>query len=213
MNIFDLGPEPTWWPCPRCRTEHALRDTVCWDCEAKDAAAQLRRKVINESLLSIPDAMCWAKLSAPELAQRVDGGKSAEHIENAAKAFRSARVVFSGPAGKGKTSLACAMFRAFVETTGRPARFVPAVRLASGRFVLEDEMLTVPLVLLDDVGMDRAQANNLVADLVYERHAQGLATWATTGLSRAQLTERYGDGIVRRLCERAVIFRLGGIDA
>jgi serine/threonine protein kinase len=45
--------------------------------------------------------------------------------------------------------------------------------------------------------------------LIFERHAQDKPLWVTTGLTRPQLAERYGAGIVRRIFERARIVALG----
>jgi hypothetical protein len=204
---FDLGFEPTWHKCRTCDNEHALVDAVCWDCTQRVKAERDRHRRIDESLATIPDGMQWATLDAPELAQRVANGH--EMLLLARRSLRSVRNLFVGHAGKGKTSLACAMFRAFIETTERRAVFVPSVRLSGGRFELDESFLTAALVLIDDVGMERQQANNMLPELVYERHAAGLATWATTGLTSPQLTDRYGDGIVRRLCEQATIFKVG----
>jgi hypothetical protein len=69
--------------------------------------------------------------------------------------------------------------------------------------------MRAPLVLLDDIGSERDFPTNPIPDVIFERHAQDLPTWATTGLTRDPLVARYGAGVVARLFERARVIHVG----
>ena len=163
---------------------------------------------------SIPPAYRWATLDAPELPSRVyvpaiGIGKNASH---------ESRVCLMGTSRAGKTSLAVAMVRAWVVKHERAAMFVPAHRLALARLQhpagrgeadLVEQAMQAPLVLLDDLGSERDFPSNPIADVIFERHAQDLPTWMTTGLTRDPLVARYGAGVVARLFERARLIHVG----
>jgi len=163
---------------------------------------------------SIPPALGWCSLDAPELPERVYGPA----IGMAKSACHEDRLCLLGASRAGKTSLAVAMLRAWVEKYERPAMFVAAHRLGTARIQhpaghgeapLVDTAMRAPLVLLDDLGSERDGATNPIADVIFERHAQDLPTWTTTGLTREALIARYGAGVVARLFERARVIHLG----
>lgn len=161
---------------------------------------------------SIPKSYRWACHEAPELRARVrslDPGSTVRNIVDADN------VVILGPAGAGKTSLGVAALQLLGR---RESRFVHAYRLGtariqhsagSGESALVDMAMTMPLVLLDDVGNERQTATNAVPDVIFERHAAGLATWYTTAFEPEDIARKYGDGVARRMFERALIVRLG----
>ena len=110
------------------------------------------------------------------------------------------------------------MLRRWVATTERKATFVHAYRLGlariqhqagSGEPDVVETAMRVPLLLLDDLGSERDHAMNAVPDVVFERDAENRPTWVTTGLTRDQLIQRYGLGVVARVFERATVIRLG----
>jgi hypothetical protein len=182
-------------------------------------AANARLRRASASLeRSIPPAYSEARLDAPELSERVYGpaigvGKSACH---------SPRVCLMGSSRAGKTSLGVAMLRAWVAHHERGAVFVAAHRLGVARIQhpagrgeaeLVEAAMTAPLVLLDDLGSERDFPTNPIADVIFERHAQDLPTWMTTGLTRQPLVARYGAGVVARLFERAHVIHVGPSDS
>lgn len=147
--------------------------------------------------------------------------------------FASQRwVIFAGAAGSGKTSLAVAALRAaweiqvsgpdvseFDVADAKRMMFVHAHRLGVARIQHRAgdgeapdvaAAMRASVLLLDDVGSERDTANNAVPDVIFERHAEGRDTWITTGLTVPQLKARYGDGVTRRMLERALIVKLGG---
>lgn len=170
---------------------------------------------------SIPAAFAQATFDA-EWLRRLVGARA---VADAMQALGAARVAFIGPPGSGKTSLAIAMLRAAVaaepastwRTSG--ARYVSAHRLAKARAMhplgdgeapLVSTALRAPLLVLDELGGEDTRYASAVAEVIYERHADDLPTWVTTGVTPERLAERYGGGIARRLFEGAQVFRLTG---
>jgi hypothetical protein len=185
------------------------------DMDVPDDGGQ--RKGRNEALASlertIPPVYRWARFSAPELRQRV----LAPAVALAQSSWREPRICVMGICRAGKTSLAVAMLRQWVSSSGRRGAFLHAYKLGVARIQhpaghgepeLVDVALRTPLVLIDDLGSERDHAMNAIPDVIFERHAEDRPTWVTTGLTRDQLVKRYGLGIVARLFERAKVIRL-----
>ena len=193
----------------RCGATVQAPARVCDACSAFRA----KEKRMAELLEGIPAEYRWARFGNPDLARRVKSGQAMIQ----ARTHRDAsRVVFAGPAGVGKTSLAVAMFLERAERVGLRAVFAPCWRLGAARARAEDSdpellraSLRADLLLLDDLGSERNMPSNPIPDLIFERHAEGRATWVTTWMSLPDLRERYGDGIARRVLERAVIIDCG----
>ena len=108
------------------------------------------------------------------------------------------------------------MLRARLEASDANVLFAPAWRLGVARARSEDSSpellaraLRADLLVLDDLGSERNVPSNPVPDVIFERHADDRATWVTTWMTPEKLTERYGDGIARRVFERAVIIDCG----
>jgi len=172
-------------------------------------------------LATVPKGYRWARPGVPELAARVVGYTP----DLVPKLARAHRAVIIGPAGSGKTSLACAAFALFVETrkwSANRAMFVHAYRLASARAQyklgdgdapLVEQAMRAPLIVLDDLGNERRTELSAVPDVIFERHAEERASWITTPFSAEQVAQKYGDGIARRAFERAVVVRLGKREA
>lgn len=187
----------------------------------EEIEAGRRREWAGRALSTIPRSFAEVTLATPWLAQLV----GAQAIAEATQAVRAPRAAFLGPAGAGKTSLAVAMFRALLEVE-RPDpyrraehRYVSAHALAKARAMhtlgdgeapLVEASLRAPLLLVDELGGEDARHASAVAEVIYERHAEGLPTWITTGVLPKDLANRYGGGIARRLFEGATIFRLAG---
>ncbi len=123
-------------------------------------------------------------------------------------------MVFSGPSGAGKTSLACACLRERIPH----GLFVSAIKLGTARIqhsagdgeaALVQRAMTVPLLLLDEVGGEQKTATNAVKDVIFARYDADLPTWITTGFRLSQLAEMYGDGTSRRLTENVYVVHLG----
>jgi DNA replication protein DnaC len=157
---------------------------------------------------TIPPAFRWATFDAPELGQRVQRERA---IAEGRAAIASGSLLLRGPSGSGKTSLACALLRAW--DGAHPRRlgvFMPAWKLGvsraqyglgQGEAPEVERAMTTRLLLLDDLGSERNIATNAVPDVIFARAMAGLPTWVTTWMTAAEVAQRYGDGIARRLHE------------
>jgi len=72
-----------------------------------------------------------------------------------------------------------------------------------GEADLVDRAAKARFLVLDDMGWEskRAQADDVVLEVIARRYDSGLTTYITSGLSRAAFTERYGDAVERRITE------------
>lgn len=200
-----------WLPgmlCPRCHDERRRTDEE--ERRRKEFEDRKRRAVET-----IPRSYLWASFDAPELSARV---RRPECIEQARSAVDAPLVLLTGNAGTGKTSLAVAMMRHIVDGGETGARFVGAYwlakarlehRLGEGEAPLVATAMRAPVLVLDDVGIE-LDKTTAVHEVIYERHAREQRTIVTTGFGYRQLADRYGDGIARRLSERAVVIKCGG---
>lgn len=216
---FDLGPEPKWLICD-CGGLSAR--VPCWDC---DRAAMAKADAARERALSastIPRRFDWADLESALMVDRVklrrpNGDRAVqqrEFVEVGERVLAAQRVVFVGPAGSGKSSLACACLRRRI-----PHGFwLSALRLGTARIqhsagdgesALVERSMAAPLLLLDEVGGETKTATNAVRDVLFARHDADLPTWITTGFTSKQLAETYGDGALRRIIEEAYVVKLG----
>lgn len=126
-------------------------------------------------------------------------------------------LVIMGATGAGKTSLACAyMTRALLaaEETGegfeiaKRMLFVSAFdlvraraesRLGSGEPATLAAAKRASVLILDDVGAEPDDRDRLIADVVTSREANARRTIVTTWLTEAQVAERYGGNVHRRM--------------
>lgn len=208
--MFDLGPEPEWIACASCGA--LTNRTPCWDCERKAELDRHEREAFDASFQSIPASHRHCALTAPALADWVKHTAPIPALSE--RVLGSRRVMFMGPAGSGKTTLAVACLRVRVPH-GRyvDARSLGTARIqhraGDGEAPLVAACSRAPLLLLDDLGQESNTATNAIPDVIFERHARDAATWVTTGLGRNDITSRYGDGIARRLFEGALVVQLG----
>jgi DNA replication protein DnaC len=210
MSAFDLGPEPKWLTCPCGATTSRV---PCWDCDQARMARADADRARAQAVATIPRRFEWASVGNRELADRVKSDEPL--VDVAARVLRSPRAIFVGPSGSGKTSLACACLRERVPH----GVFMSALRLGMARMQSSlgdgesaevQRAMTVPLLLLDEVGGEAKTATNAVRDVLFARHDADLPTWITTGFTGKQLAETYGDGALRRIVEDAYVVKLGG---
>ncbi len=188
-------------------------------CEPCAEVAHIERNT-RRARESIPTAYRWSRVDAPELQKRVN---PCPHLGALSEAILGRPlVVFVGPAGSGKTSLAVAMFQAHLASGRRGshrARFAHAyllatargqARLGQGEAEAVEDAMGASLLLMDDIGNKPVTALDAIQDVVFTRHCNERPTWFTTAFSRDELAGKYGDGTARRVYEHALVVRLGG---
>jgi hypothetical protein len=217
-------------PCERC-ARHICRTckcpvdgaTQCRECSAAEWLASSLRPTAD----SIPPRFGWAVSASRELLEsRVRG--PATLVVRGLAAPPSTNLLFTGPTGAGKTSLAVAMLCAWVRaepSARRGAVFVEASwlsrararhKLGQGEAALVEACCEAPLLLLDDLGQEREDRDGCITDVVYKRSALDLPTWVTCGLAGGDLgsfaehlSRRYDGGFVRRILESGKRVELG----
>jgi DNA replication protein DnaC len=191
----------------------------CSTCEAKSAAqieaARRASSVEAEVAAEIPQRYRWATLDSPDLVRRVE---SRQAIAAARLAMDAASMVVLGPAGSGKTSLACAILRAraakFGKATGTYATAFALTkarqehRLGDGEAPRVALAMSCRLLLIDELGAELGR-NTAVPEVIHARHEAELPTMYTSGFSLDELAAKYGSGICRRLFEGATVIRTG----
>lgn len=211
-----IGSSPMFRACSVCggMTSGGGTPLMCWDCaERKDRGARARQ--LLEGV--VPPEFAWASFASPHLPLRCSGGSRV--IGRALEAVGSRRVVLVGGSGVGKTSLAVAMMRLWVEKRAQAAHFTLSTELASARtrapFGRESSEVTdanaAPLLVLDDLGADADVPRSAVAEVIFKRHAEQRPLWITTWLTPEKMSVRYGDGITRRIFEGARVIECGEV--
>lgn len=207
--------------CRRCRDRQTReRAEASRSAAAREGDEQLHRANIASVLGSIPERYRWARYDAPELVSRLGDPRGIRRSQELRLDGRVA--VVHGPAGAGKTALSVARFADELERPlaskrwGYSSRFVPCyaigeaastARLGQPKAVAVELARRAHLLLLDDLGTE-PNIEPVKAELrlvLHERFDLGLSTIVTTGLTRPQVAERYGDGVARRLFEASVL--------
>jgi DNA replication protein DnaC len=185
---------------------------------AQDSAARLRQRLRN----IIPAEFLWAHFGSALLPERVSDpvAVSSAMLVMTQLASSSVRgVVISGPAGSGKTSLACAMVQSLLSTEQcRLVAFVRAIDLGRSRAIAgygresEDVQRSkaASFLVLDDLGSEESSGIATIRDVVHYRFDEGKPTVYTTWLNRGETVAKYGEGTARRITERAAEIHLRG---
>jgi DNA replication protein DnaC len=199
----------------KCREVATVADDA-WELEQ----ARLRLEAARDDFdASLPRGLAWARFSSKALPERVVGpGGAQDAITRSQHAVRCSNVLWYGPPAVGKSSLAAAAARAWVESTQRPALWVSAEKLVvariqhragNGEAPLVTRAMSAPLVILDDLGAGGTHASDANGDVIRARVNNDLPLWITTGLEVEEMIARYDGGVVRRIYERAMRVKLG----
>lgn len=207
------------WACRGCGVPGNSRQ--CDRCRA----AEVLTMALADTRRSMPARFGWALDPTPEaLAQRIQYDQ--RKVRQAIDAAPRVDILFLGPSGVGKTSLAVAMAGAWVRRYSRPAVFAESgilsrararYRLGAGEAPMVEACMDAPLLVLDDLGQEREDRDGCISDVVYDRHNRGLPTWVTCGLPyesldafSGRLSARYDGGFARRISEIGRQIHMGG---
>ena len=190
-----------------CGSHMLAADQECSDCGARRKDMEDRGSCAGA--YHTPKRYHWARFDAPELQRRVMVPAQIA-TARAACVDGTTLIVFVGPAGVGKTSLAFAAARQLAYNRKVQIRYeaAPLLALARVQAPLGDEAPSVAdaiaarLLVLDDVGVDPNVPTSPVTDVIYARYHDSRTTIITTSLDHASAAQRYGDGIARRIFEQ-----------
>ncbi len=186
-----------------------------------DVVARRRRASLRAFEKHLPPRFQWSRLDHPDFRRRVALSTIPLQPPDAM------RVLLFGPSRAGKTTLAVALLRALLESkvaahpfasdddvkaVARHCRFVPARRLGVAGTVPRDPLeirraMHATVLRLDDHRQEADNKSTPVPAIIGERHDEERVTWITTELSPIQIADRYGEGIARRICEKAFVLR------
>jgi len=172
----------------------------------------------------IPSGFSWARWENPELSERVHG--AGRKIRAAREVLESEhRIVLLGPAGAGKTAVACAYLAGRILAGAHRGAFVAERHLLEQYYRDARPMAWIDLatsaapLVLDDLGSVlagapkgsglAAQRIDIVSRLLQDRYDQGLGHVITTSRDQDEVASTYGDGVARRVFEGAAVVRLG----
>jgi len=224
-DVFDIEDffRPRPQKCVTCGGAYqAPQPGNCPECiEAQDRKRIDRHERDVETIF--PSRYRWARFGAAELEQRV----SLPSLRRVA-ALHEQSIVLRGAPGTGKTSLACAMVRAWWRSRIEPRvragcspdprdflAFVDCTAAASVRKTCplgrEPELIvaakSAAVCILDD--LDYAAGSDVITEIVHARHNDERPTLVTTSMTPQEISERFPGGTARRLTDGVLWLELG----
>jgi DNA replication protein DnaC len=216
-QLADAIPKPGEYPCAVCSTTVPLPG-VCDAC-ARKADEEEHHRTFAFARSTIPERFRWANLESPSLDQAVDP-VAAREVRALFGAPLPVGVALLGPAGCGKTSLACAILRRLHDRAvygcaqailrrAQGAFFVSAPMLAEeikitkyekGKSELQRMALHAKVLVLDEVSSGGEDAWLIVQS----RHDKNLPTIVTSWESPEELSNRFGGGFARRAMAKII---------
>ncbi len=144
-----------------------------------------------------------------------------DHLEDCLE--KGTGLIFTGPCGTLKTTLATAILLAGFEL-GVEGRFELVMELMDRLVTLEknnppeyqaemNRLCRVPLLVLDDLGAEGKRGDfvrSKIEQIIFRRHGNMLPIIVTTNLTKRQLLQSYSSRIMDRLAERCPILVMEG---
>lgn len=205
--------------CPVCRDTAYVGDAPSRFCDCFEN--RLRRMQYENGTMSGTDEQCFARFDLSrfpeENGQRSQMASVRAFCENYADSYpetRFANLLLTGSGGLGKTFLLNCIYER-VASRGYAAIRVTAFRMfeamrrqhMGGDGEMDfDQLLSVPLLLIDDLGSEPMMRNITIEylfTLLNERMAMRRHTVIATNLSPMQLKETYGERVTSRLLDRS----------
>jgi DNA replication protein DnaC len=207
--LEDGDPSPV---CDLCRLVPVrwYRD-LCETCKAI-RIQESRRLRMSDALRTMPEAFhSWAEVAS----------KADRRIVDALRSWTRSggNLVLLGPSGVGKTTAVCARVRGIIDSAIRgvrdPESFAwaegirwveaPALAKASRNHALGrgdapeiGVAINATLLVLDELGYEQAR-DRTIADVIEQRYNRQLLTISTSGRTRAEMAQQYGDAVFRKL--------------
>lgn len=200
--------------CSAAGCDRLAVDGVLCHVHEADRLGELWRRQ-HESLVAgqIPEAYRAAALGAPWLVRLV-GAANVEHARAIARGGGWV-TVYSPRSGAGKTSLVAAMVRergrrSVMWTTARTIATASAYAKLGEEPPILAAARAAGLLVVDELGTEADRFGATVADVIMDRHDLRRDVWVTTPHTGAQLAERYGAGLVRRLTDNGETLQIRG---
>src|SRR5690606_10514355 len=89
-------------------------------------------------------------------------------------------------------------------TASEVVREMQGHRLGAGECRFVARAADASILVLDELGPESARYGGELFDIITRRYAKGLPTAVTSGLTVAEISERYGDAFIRRLAEEGI---------
>ena len=209
----------THYACPVCRDTGLVGDAPARFCECFEA--ELRRMLYSDGSMAVLREQRFSTFDEARIPvenrQRENLNEIRAKCERYADDFPNTaalNLLLTGKSGLGKTFLLNSIYERVV-SRGFSAVRITAFRMfeamrrqhfANSADEMEfDQLLSVPLLLIDDLGSEPMMRNITVEylfTLLNERIAARRHTVIATNLSPVQIYETYGERVGSRLCDR-----------
>jgi DNA replication protein DnaC len=224
------------WKCEDCGAALGINARYC-PIHAAEERERWRSSAIDAARSSIPrryrdhrfDSVIAQCKQADHDERWVKDGRA---LVEARKSIDEPQLMLVGPAGHGKTTLAGCICNAILDAAKPGCDDAVAARaaglfwvratvlqqarrewkLGQGESPIVTRAARATVLVIDDFGREvdtSAREQNVVAEVIFERHEQHRQTLVTTWLTPEEVGQRYDGGTSRRLFEDAFIVLVG----